>query len=50
MKHVRGDEPKASAVVNVDRGEGDGPVVVDGAEAGSPKVPELHQPLSERLT
>ncbi|KAK1668655.1 hypothetical protein QYE76_056814 [Lolium multiflorum] len=34
MKRVRGDEPEASAVVNVDRGEGD-PVVVDAAEAGS---------------
>ncbi|KAK1610456.1 hypothetical protein QYE76_034129 [Lolium multiflorum] len=35
MKRVRGDEPEASAVVNVDRGEGDAPVVVDAAEAGS---------------
>ncbi|KAK1631197.1 hypothetical protein QYE76_005512 [Lolium multiflorum] len=35
MKRVRGDEPEASAVVNVDRGDGDAPVVVDAAEAGS---------------
>ncbi|KAK1645291.1 hypothetical protein QYE76_063096 [Lolium multiflorum] len=35
VKHVRGDEPEASAVFNVDRGEGDAPVVVDAAEAGS---------------
>ncbi|KAK1648478.1 hypothetical protein QYE76_066283 [Lolium multiflorum] len=35
MKRVRGDEPEASAVVNVDRGEGDAPVVVDATEAGS---------------
>ena len=35
MKRVRGDEPEASAVVNVDRADGEGPVVVDVAEAGS---------------
>jgi hypothetical protein len=35
MKRVRGDEPEASAVVNVDRGDDDAPVVVDAAEAGS---------------
>lgn len=35
MKRVRGDEPEASAVVDVDRGKGDAPVVIDAAEAGS---------------
>ncbi|KAK1610895.1 hypothetical protein QYE76_034568 [Lolium multiflorum] len=35
MMRVRGDEPEASAVVDVDRDEGDAPVVVDAAEAGS---------------
>ena len=35
MKRVRGDEPEASAIVNVDRGDGEGPVVVDVAEARS---------------
>ncbi|KAK1627366.1 hypothetical protein QYE76_001681 [Lolium multiflorum] len=35
MKRVRGDEPEESAVVDIDGGEGDAPVVVDAAEAGS---------------